>query len=1146
MNGGEKIRKQLKNNRIQILLILILFAVLVSISSASAASTVYVNSTTGLDTNPGTIDQPYQSISKGVESIDENGTIYIANGVYTGGNNTNITISKSMTITGQSQSGTIINGSDSNWIFNVTSGTNVVIQNLTLTNGKAPDNDSTLNYGGAIYNMGNLTVLNCTFNNNTARVGGAIYSRGIMGVTGYNRSYLTVLNSTFIYNTAQLGGALYSHYGSTLTVTNSKFMNNTATKHGGAIFNLNGDEKSGINRVDNCEFTGNTATNRSGAIYNNNGIFTVNNCTFTNNTATTYGGAIYNMGNFTVTDSAFTCNNATDGGCIANWSNLTVNNSIFTNNTAYGNGGTIFNRHNYEGTTALIITNSKFTSNTATDSGGAIYTNGTGIITNCNFLNNTAKPDYGYLRGGGAIYNNCSSLTVTECTFQNNRASYWGGAIYNNLEGICNIMDSIFTSNTVSVSDVSVSDYGMGGAIYSEGNLTVTRSTFNNNTAWRAGAICNSGNFTVEACNLIGNTATNTGGAIVTESSNSTVNGCNFTNNRATEWGGAIWSLYNLNVTDSNFNNNTANRGGAIFDSSTLTIVNSSFTNNTATDRGGAISNYSTLTITNSTFTNNTAANYGGAIYNNNRKLTVIGCAFISNVVQAGKLRFGGAIYNNGTLNVTGSSFTVNSASNTAPTTTIRYGGAIYNNGTLAVDHCDFRSNTARGGGAIYNNVGHTLNVIDSTFTFNSAYCGGGIYNNGGNLTVCGSIFENNTGWYGGGAIVNGYSGTLNVTGSSFTANSAPASVGGAICNYSGCTTTAQKCNFTSNTAYGGGAIYNEGSSQVHFSRFVENIASKGNAIYCYINPMNATENWWGSNLNPKTIDNLITESDGGSVYADPWVILTVSASPTKINNTGTSIVTADLNHYMTNTGYVGTLTDHIPNGTITLDILWGSFNNLAITHSISLYTVNGTATTKFYAIEGAVNSLYNPVKITGTADGYTTNTTESAYITINKAANLYIHVTSNKINPKIGETFTMTYKLGNNGPDPAENVTITIPLPKSFELSSISGDGNWVYNPTTGTITWTFTDLAVGDPYLYITGKLSATGNYLFSSSIAADTYNINTEGVTPLTINVEDPVQVNAAGKTVAMHETGTPINYLVLAVLMVLSGLLAPKRK
>ena len=68
--------------------------------------------------------------------------------------------------------------------------------------------------------------------------------------------------------------------------------------------------------------------------------------------------------------------------------------------------------------------------------------------------------------------------------------------------------------------------------------------------------------------------------------------------------------------------------------------------------------------------------------------------------------------------------------------------------------------------------------------------------------------------------------------------------------------------------------------------------------------------------------------------------------------------------------------------------------------------------------------------------------------------SSIYVVVTSSKKDPSIGETFTLTYKLGNNGPDPAENVTITIPLPEGFELSNISGDGNWTYNETTRTIT--------------------------------------------------------------------------------------------
>jgi hypothetical protein len=160
--------------------------------------------------------------------------------------------------------------------------------------------------------------------------------------------------------------------------------------------------------------------------------------------------------------------------------------------------------------------------------------------------------------------------------------------------------------------------------------------------------------------------------------------------------------------------------------------------------------------------------------------------------------------------------------------------------------------------------------------------------------------------------------------------------------------------------------------------------------------------------------------------------------------------------------------------------------------------------------------------------------------------SSVYVVVTSSKKDPKIGETFTLTYKLGNNGPDPADNVTITIPLPESFEISNVNGDGNWTYNEKTRTITWTFTTLVVGDPYLYVTGNLTKAGAYLFSLSIATATYNGDTQEITPITINAKNPAQVNAASNTITMQNTGTPINYLIMAILMILSGLLVSKIK
>lgn len=80
---------------------------------------------------------------------------------------------------------------------------------------------------------------------------------------------------------------------------------------------------------------------------------------------------------------------------------------------------------------------------------------------------------------------------------------------------------------------------------------------------------------------------------------------------------------------------------------------------------------------------------------------------------------------------------------------------------------------------------------------------------------------------------------------------------------------------------------------------------------------MNAENNWWGSNTNPTNISNLIVVEEG-SVDADPWVILTIRATSSTINNTGTSNITADLNHNRDGNGNIGTLTHHIPDGPLT------------------------------------------------------------------------------------------------------------------------------------------------------------------------------------------------------------------------------------
>ncbi|AEG17805.1 Ig-like domain-containing protein [Methanobacterium paludis] len=299
----------MKNQQILLKIPLILLAVVVlfsfGVNSAAAAntSTIYVN-TIGNNNWDGQsaiwdgTSGPKQTITNATGTVAENGTVYIAQGTY---KESGIHINTNMTIIGESQQNTIINGVKSgNSIFLIAKGVNVTISNLTLTQGQSN------NGGGAIYNNGTLTVTNSTFtdNNLLTGFGGAIFNQG---------GTLTVTNSRFNNNTAQIGGAICSRYGK-VTLTSNIFNNNIAQFGGGAICNYE------------CDLT-------------------VANSTFNNNIADWTGGAIMNFGNLTVTNSTFNNNTAqTDcGGAICNYdANLTVTNSILNNNTAPV-GGAIYN-----------------------------------------------------------------------------------------------------------------------------------------------------------------------------------------------------------------------------------------------------------------------------------------------------------------------------------------------------------------------------------------------------------------------------------------------------------------------------------------------------------------------------------------------------------------------------------------------------------------------------------------------------------------------------------------------------------------------------------------------------------------------------------------------------------------------------------
>jgi hypothetical protein len=137
----------------------------------------------------------------------------------------------------------------------------VVIKDLTIDGDEAAANYT--NGGGAIYvRGGEATIRNCVIKN---------------------------CETTANY----YGGAVSMYNVGTLTLTNCSFINNKAKSNGGAIDIENKDSKL---YATNCTFYGNNSGKYGGAVYSYNAGGEIKNCTIVNNNATTRGGGLCGEG----------------------------------------------------------------------------------------------------------------------------------------------------------------------------------------------------------------------------------------------------------------------------------------------------------------------------------------------------------------------------------------------------------------------------------------------------------------------------------------------------------------------------------------------------------------------------------------------------------------------------------------------------------------------------------------------------------------------------------------------------------------------------------------------------------------------------------------------------------------------------------
>lgn len=247
-----------------------------------------------------------------------------------------------------------------------------------------------------------------------------------------------------------------------------------------------------------------------------------------------------------------------------------------------------------------------------------------------------------------------------------------------------------------------------------------------------------------------------------------------------------------------------------------ITLVGLTIRNGQTIFDGAGIYNQGTLTLTQSTLSGNSAGGSGGGIYNSAGTLTLINSTLSGNVATSNS-GGGGGIYNNaiGTLTLTDSTLSGN-------VTTSNSGGGIYNAGMLTVTLSTLSGNSAKAGGGIYNQG--TFTLTQSALSGNSAPIGGGISNAAGTLTLTSSMLSGNSATFGGGFYNQG---TLILTLSTVSGNSA-----GGIFNTG--TLTLINSTVSGNSAFGyvGGGIFNDGTLTLIQSTLSDNSASLGGDIY--------------------------------------------------------------------------------------------------------------------------------------------------------------------------------------------------------------------------------------------------------------------------------------------------------------------------
>jgi hypothetical protein len=327
---------------------------------------------------------------------------------------------------------------------------------------------------------------------------------------------------------------------------------------------------------------------------------------------------------------------------------LTLANVTFTDNYSWVYGAGLFNENS-----GLSISNCYYGNNLATFGSGIYNINSEMDISNSTFnANYTYALHTGSTGQGAAIYNEASDLEISDCVFSNNVGVGSGGAIFYESESVCSITDSEFVSNS----------------------------------GWSGGAFtCSYTSPTITNTSFTGNYAQDSGGALFFSHSSASFTACEFNSNSTNDFGGSGGVVFSClgstpQFINSIFDNNSGSYGGVSRSTSYAApnFLNCLFVGNSSTYFGGVIFDRGydevSYAIANCTFYGNTAP-YGGAVSMETASIELNNCILWGNSAQysgdqiytrlGGQVTLNYSCYSNSTGDITGMGSTIATNSTT-------------------------------------------------------------------------------------------------------------------------------------------------------------------------------------------------------------------------------------------------------------------------------------------------------------------------------------------------------------------------------------------------------------------------------------------------------------------------------------------------